>query len=47
MPPEVVAILGMVCFGAGVVLGVAGKIPLGIFFVGVGIAFVFGGSFLK
>jgi hypothetical protein len=47
MPPEVVGGLGLLCFGAGVVLGVAGKIRLGILFVGAGTLLVFGGAFLS
>jgi hypothetical protein len=47
MLPEVVAILGMLLFGPAVVLGLAGKIRLGILFVGAGTALVVGGSFLK
>ena len=46
MPPEVVGGLGFLCFAAGVVFGITGKMRFGISLVVAGTALVVGGAFL-
>ena len=47
MPPEVMGGLGLLCFAAGVTLGVTGKIRFGILLVAAGTALVVGGAILS